>query len=239
MHAEPPPGEASPPGGPKLAHDRRAPPWRSRLRRLALRAVPRDVLVERGAGGGRRVALTFDDGPHEMTDAYLDVLDRFGARATFFVVGKTCEAHPAALRAVVARGHELAGHGFTHTAFPKLDAAALSDELDRTSALLPPARVGRRLVRPPTGATSLRSLALCARAGYTTVLWSRDSDDCRTTSPDEVAARVAPDVVQPGDIVLLHESQVWTLAALPRILEGLARAGWETVPVGELLEARA
>ena len=71
------------------------------------------------------------------------------------------------------------------------------------------------------------------------MLWSRDSDDCRTTSPDDVAARVAPDVVQPGDIVLLHESQEWTLAALPRILEGLARAGFEAVPVGELLEARA
>jgi peptidoglycan-N-acetylglucosamine deacetylase len=224
---------------PKMAPPPQGDSWRARLKRRAADALPRAVLVRQGATTAKRLALTFDDGPHALTPAYLDVLDSFGARATFFVVGKTCAAHPDALRAVVARGHELAGHGFTHTAFPKLDAVALRDELDRTSALLPPARVGRRLVRPPTGATSLRSLALCARAGYTTVLWSRDSDDCRTTSADEVAARVAPDVVQPGDIVLLHESQEWTLAALPRILEGLVRAGFETVPVGELLEARA
>jgi peptidoglycan/xylan/chitin deacetylase (PgdA/CDA1 family) len=171
-----------------------------------------------------------------MTDAYLDVLDRFGARATFFVVGRACLQHGEALRRIVARGHEVAGHGYTHTAFTKLEAAALRDELDRTAALLPPVRTPLRLVRPPTGATSVRSLALCARAGYTTVLWSRDSDDCRTNSPDEVAARLAPEALRAGDIVLLHESQDWTLAALPRVLEGLARGGFETVTVSELLE---
>jgi peptidoglycan-N-acetylglucosamine deacetylase len=223
----------------KMAPHAQGDSWGARLKRRAADVLPRAVLVRQGATTAKRLALTFDDGPHALTPAYLDVLDRFGARATFFVVGKTCEAQADVLRDVVARGHELAGHGFTHTFFPELDAAALRAELDRTAALLPPTRVGRRLVRPPGGATSLRSLALCARAGYTTVLWSRDSDDCRTTSPDEVAARVAPDVVQPGDIVLLHEAQEWTLAALPRILEGLARAGFETVPMGELLEARA
>jgi peptidoglycan/xylan/chitin deacetylase (PgdA/CDA1 family) len=232
MNGEPPfeaPGKLAPPAqGDSL---------RARLKRLAAGALPRSVLVRQGSTARKRVALTFDDGPHAMTDAYLDVLDRFGARATFFVVGRACGEHREALRHIVARGHEVAGHGFTHTAFPKLGAAALRDELERTAALLPPVRTGLRLVRPPTGATSLRSLALCARAGFTTVLWSRDSDDCRTTSPDEVAARVAPEVVAPGDIVLLHEAQAWTLAALPRILEGLARGGFEAAAVSELLAA--
>jgi peptidoglycan/xylan/chitin deacetylase (PgdA/CDA1 family) len=208
---------------------------RSRLKHAAAAAVPRGVLVRRGPASGKRVALTFDDGPHAMTDAYLDVLDRFGARATFFVVGRACAQHGDAVRRIVARGHEVAGHGFTHTAFTKLDPGALHDELDRTAALLPPVRTQHKLVRPPTGATSVRSLALCARAGYTTVLWSRDSDDCRTTSPDEVAARLAPEALRPGDIVLLHESQEWTLAALPRVLEGLARGGFEAVTVSDLL----
>jgi peptidoglycan-N-acetylglucosamine deacetylase len=222
---------------PKMAPPARGDSLRARLRRVAAEVLPRAVLVRQGPRTTRkRIALTFDDGPHALTDAYLDELDRFAARATFFVVGKNCEAHPAALRRIVARGHEVAGHGFTHTAFTELDAGRLRDELERTAALLPPARTARRLVRPPTGATSLRSLARCARAGYTTVLWSRDSDDCRTLVPDEVAARVSPDVVRSGDIVLLHESQAWTLAALPRILEGLVRAGFETVPVGELLD---
>ena len=64
------------------------------------------------------------------------------------------------------------------------------------------------------------------------MLWSRDSDDCRTSSPDDVVACLAPDALTPGEIVLLHETQTWTLAALPRALEALAAAGWQTVPVG-------
>jgi peptidoglycan/xylan/chitin deacetylase (PgdA/CDA1 family) len=150
-------------------------------------------------------------------------------------VGKTCAAHREALLRIVARGHEVAGHGFTHTAFPKLDTAALREELQQTAALMPPARTARPLVRPPYGAVSPRSLAVCAREGYTTVLWSRDSDDCRTTAPAEVAARLAPAALTPGEIVLMHESQQWTLAALPSILEGLARGGWRAVTVGEML----
>jgi peptidoglycan/xylan/chitin deacetylase (PgdA/CDA1 family) len=211
---------------------------KSRVKRLVAQAIPRAVLVRRGSGGARRVALTFDDGPDQMSDAYLDVLDRFGARATFFVVGEACVARREALLRMVARGHEVAGHGFTHDPFTRMTAAGLRSELHRTSALLPPVAAGRPLVRPPTGATSLRSLALTAQAGYTTVLWSRDSDDCRTMSADVVAARLAPSALTPGDIVLLHEGQTWTLAALPRILEGLASAGWRAVTVSEILQPR-
>jgi peptidoglycan/xylan/chitin deacetylase (PgdA/CDA1 family)/glycosyltransferase involved in cell wall biosynthesis len=222
-------------GGVKLAPPRRAPTLRSRARAAAIRALPRRLLVRRGGGAARRVALTFDDGPHQMTDAYLDVLDRYGARATFFVVGKACAEHPEAAARMAARGHEVAGHGFTHRAFTKLEPDTLRDELDRTTALLPAPRTSRPLVRPPYGATSLRSLALTARAGYTTVLWSRDSDDCRTYSPDEVVSRLAPAELAPGEIVLLHEGQEWTLEALPRILENLAKGGWSAVPVGEMI----
>jgi len=222
----------------KLAPPARPPTWASRLRTRAADALPPSLLVRRGPADGRRVALTFDDGPHEMTDAYLDVLDRFGARATFFVVGEACGPRREALLRMAARGHEVAGHGFSHRPFPKLPPETLRDELAQTKALLPPAATARPLVRPPYGATSLRSLALCARAGYTTVLWSRDSDDCRTSSPDEVAARVAPSALTPGEIVLLHEGQEWTLAALPRILEALRTEGWQAVPVGDMLGSR-
>ena len=77
---------------------------------------------------------------------------------------------------------------------------------------------------------------MTAQVGYTTVLWSRDSDDCRTTSVHEVAARLAPDALTPGEIILLHESQKWTLATLPVALEAIAAAGWQMVTVGEILQ---
>jgi peptidoglycan/xylan/chitin deacetylase (PgdA/CDA1 family) len=220
----------------KMAPPRRPDSLAGRARRLFAEALPRSIIVRRGPTRAKEVALTFDDGPHALTDAYLDVLDRYDARATFFVIGKACAAHPGAVRRIVARGHEVAGHGFEHIAFPKLEGAALDDELARTAALLPPPRTRRALVRPPTGQTTPASLARCARAGYSTVLWSRDSDDCRTQNPDEIVARLAPEALTPGEIVLLHECQAWTLAALPKILENLTRAGWRMVPVGELAD---
>ncbi len=219
----------------RMAAPATAPTLRTRVRVLAAEALPRSVIVRRGSGTEKRVALTFDDGPDDMTDAYLDILDKFGARATFFVLGKACSKYQDAAARIAARGHEVSGHGFTHKSFTKMDAGALRDELERTSALLPRAPTARPLVRPPHGATSLRSLMVTARAGYTTVLWSRDSDDCRTSNAAEVAARVAPASLTPGEIVLLHEGQSWTLEALPDILGKLAAAGWKTVSVGEML----
>jgi peptidoglycan/xylan/chitin deacetylase (PgdA/CDA1 family) len=220
-----------------------APPIRHArgLRRLARlvaeRALPHAILIRRGGPTQRRVALTFDDGPSPMTDAYLDVLEAAGAQATFFVVGETCLQHRAALLAIVARGHEVAAHGYTHRPFPSLAAGELRDELKRTARLLPPA-VRRPLVRPPGGQVSPGSVVRCARAGYTTVLWSVDSDDCRTSLAAQVVANLAPARLSPGDIVLLHEGQRWTLEALPPALGALREAGYKMVTVSELVSRR-
>jgi peptidoglycan-N-acetylglucosamine deacetylase len=207
------------------------------VRLLAMRVLPRAVLIGRGPADRRRVALTFDDGPSEMTGGYLDALEAAGARATFFVVGETCVLHRAALLAIVARGHEVAAHGYTHRPFPSLAASELRDELEQTARLLPPPRQ-RPLVRPPSGRVSPGSIAHSARAGYTTVLWSLDSDDCRTSSPAQLIANLAPQRLSAGDIVLLHEGQAWTLEALPAALGALREAGYEMVTVSELISRR-
>jgi peptidoglycan-N-acetylglucosamine deacetylase len=222
----------------KMAPEARAPTLVGRLRAAAVGALPEAVLVRHGPrrGGGRRVALTFDDGPHELSPRYLEVLARHGARATFFVMGSASVERRQTLLDMVAEGHEVSSHGFSHRPFPSLSAAELDDELDRTAEVLPPPRTRRPLVRPPYGALSPLSLLRCARAGYTSVMWSLDSDDCRTSVPAEVAARLRPEAVAPGDIVLMHDGQPWTLAALPEILGNLGAAGFQLVPVGELLE---
>lgn len=199
--------------------------WHGRVGRMAT-----------SGSSGRRLALTFDDGPSELTSAYLDVLRRFGARATFFVVGGLCALHPEIVSAIAAGGHELAGHGYTHRPFPGLVADDLRAELTRTSALLPRASGKRPLVRPPHGAVSLSSIITCARAGFTTALWSHDSGDWRTTRADEVCAAFEGEKLPgPGAIVLLHEGQSWTLDALPRVLGMLSEGGHDLVTVGELL----
>lgn len=195
--------------------------------------APRELLVRHGSRKVPRVALTFDDGPDALTPRYLDLLDALAVRATFFLIGTACERSPEAVRDIVARGHEVASHGHTHKTFPSLPASALSAELSRVQELLPPSERRRPLLRPPRGAVTPVSLLRCAAAGYTTVLWSLDSDDCRTESAGEVAARAAS--AKSGEIILLHEGQEWTLEALPAVVTSLRGAGLELVTVGEML----
>lgn len=205
------------------------------IARAVARVVPPSILALRAPTEERKIALTFDDGPQPLTPAYLDCLDELGVYATFFVVGDLCTERPAIVREIQRRGHELGGHGFTHLSFRKLDAAALDQELRDTAALLPPARTRRPLVRPPYGAVDARVVAHLARRGYTTALWSLDSMDHSVKDASELAALTAPDKVRPGEILLFHDGQEWTLAALPRIVHQLRDAGFQLVTMGELL----
>jgi peptidoglycan/xylan/chitin deacetylase (PgdA/CDA1 family) len=211
------------------------------VKNLANAILPQSVVAWRGRGvpgsGRRTVALTFDDGPSELTHAYLDVLKAHGGRATFFLVGERCEEYPELVSAIADGGHELGGHGYTHRRFPTLGKNELRQELTRTAALLPLPNGKKPLVRPPHGAFSLSSIFTSARAGFTTVLWSHDSGDWCTTSADQVRAAFGKDApMAAGAIVLLHEGQPWTLDALPTVLGKLSEEGHELVTVGELLD---
>ena len=207
------------------------------VREMAALALPRSLLFTRGRRdhGRKRIALTFDDGPDRMTASYLDVLCRLDVRATFFVIGENAARAPELLREYVRGGHEIGGHGWSHRPFAHMSSNRLIDELARTDGLLP-ARSGMpKLVRPPRGALSVRALLRIAAAGYTTVLWSIDSDDCRTRDPGAVEQSVDPAKLASGDIVLLHELQPWTIQALHGIVGAMRRDGWEFVTVGELM----
>lgn len=206
------------------------------VRGIAAQALPRNVVFLQGdRQGAKRISLTFDDGPDEMTSRYIELLDRLRVRATFFLIGSRAEKHPDMVRALVAAGHEVASHGFTHKAFPAMGAAELTDELLHTSEVLPPTTTQHPFVRPPKGAVTPMSLVRTAAAGFTSVLWSLDSDDCRTVDPKRVEAVLSPDNVRPGEVVLLHEGQEWTLSALESIIPKLRADGYEFVTVGDLM----
>lgn len=208
----------------------------SMVRGLVSTALPRQIVFVHGdRHGPKRVALTFDDGPDHLTGRYLEVLDELNIRATFFLIGSRAERHPDAVQRIVAAGHEVASHGFTHKTFPQLGAAALTDELLHTHDVLPPTATPRPLVRPPKGAVTLESMARTFAAGFTSVLWSLDSDDCRTVEPGRVIASVRTSRVRPGDVILMHEGQEWTLTALRTIVPQLRSAGYELCTVGEMM----
>lgn len=191
-------------------------------------------LLRRGPASGKRIALTFDDGPDELTPRYLDLLDELGVPATFFALGEYVDARPALAREYLRRGHQVASHGYDHARFTSLSPRALLDQCRRTERVLDGQFSGRPWVRPPHGAIGATSIATLLAAGYTVALWSLDSRDYTDKDPASLAARCGRDRVSSGEVLLFHEGQRWTLEALPRIVGDLRDAGYECVTMYDL-----
>ena len=191
-------------------------------------------VLRRGPAIGKRVALTFDDGPDHLTPRYLDLLDELAVPATFFVVGEYAAERPEAIREYLRRGHQLAGHGYDHTRFSKLGSRELIDQCERTDRVLGGQVTGRSWVRPPHGAVDARSLMTLLAARYVVAMWSHDPCDYLERDPGRLAERCGPDAVVPGDVLLFHEGQTWTLDALPRIVGSLRSAGYHFVTMRDL-----
>lgn len=189
----------------------------------------------------RLVALTFDDGPWPgATLAVLETLAHEGVRATFFWVGQQLERYPNLARRVVAEGHAVGNHTYSHrsTASP-LEVAA--QEIDHTGALIEQVTgVRTTLFRPPGGHLENGLVKYALERGYVVVMWSALSDD---TNPKYDAADIVNNVlsrVRPGSIVLLHDGggdRSRTLAALPELIERLRAEGYRFVTVPQLLES--
>lgn len=188
--------------------------------------------VSRGEGSGRRVALTFDDGPSAQTIAVLDILRAHGARATFFVIGSQVAGRAAVLERMLTEGHAIANHTWGH------DRLASAASLDATSRAIREATGFEPCTfRPPAGVLDERLVADAHALGMTTVMWDVDPHDWLNPSPKEIEARVAAGV-RPGSIVLLHDGggeRDATIAALPGILTMLDRRGYRAVTVPQLL----
>jgi peptidoglycan-N-acetylglucosamine deacetylase len=186
----------------------------------------------RGPASSRRVALTFDDGPDHLTEDYLDMLDKLGVPASFFLVGGRAASRPDLVREYRRRGHQIAGHGYDHKRFSQLGRRELLEQCSRTETALGGQLSGRPWVRPPHGSLDATSLVTLVAAGYTVAMWSLDSRDYSTTSSSDIVRACAG--VSAGDVLLLHEGQQWTLDALPAIVAALQAAGLECVTMHDL-----
>lgn len=159
--------------------------------------------VVRARTDRRVVALTFDDGPDPMfTPRLLDLLDRRGARATFFMIGEAAKAHPELVARASRAGHTVANHTHTHPSLPSLEGRERREEIRRCSNALEPH--GSRFFRPPKGHQSPASRLDALFCGYTVVCWSLAADDWTEQRPDRMASRLIRGL-GPGEIVLLHD----------------------------------
>ncbi|MFJ8039889.1 polysaccharide deacetylase family protein [Kitasatospora sp. NPDC096147] len=195
------------------------------------------------AGAEPTVALTFDDGPHpEHTPQVLEVLARHGIRAAFFCIGLHATAHPGLVRRIVAEGHLLGNHTWSHAYLPDLGPLGLRHQLGSTGEALAEASGAGlpTLMRPPYGGRSAALMELVAEAGLTTVLWDVETNDWARPGAEVIAGRVLRRV-RPGSVVLMHDGggdRSQTVAALPLMIAGLRRRGYRFVTPDELLRPR-
>jgi peptidoglycan/xylan/chitin deacetylase (PgdA/CDA1 family) len=191
-----------------------------------------------------RVALTFDDGPSAHTEAVADLIAAHGGAGTFFVLGDKIAGHEALLRRMVAAGHELGNHTFSHPRCSRIEEAAIRDELARAQEAITAAS-GRApvLVRPPYGDDPERVGAVGAGLGLACVLWDVDPVDWRERKVDRIVRRVL-EGVHDGAIVDFHDGwpshhtgirdRTPTVDALREILPELVRRGYEPVTVSAM-----
>jgi peptidoglycan/xylan/chitin deacetylase (PgdA/CDA1 family) len=172
-------------------------------RLLALTARPGDTLL-RVATDEPVIALTFDDGPDPVeTPAVVEVLERHGARGTFFMVGERAAAQPALVARVATAGHAVANHSWDHPSFRRIDRSARGEQLRRGAAALAP--FGVPLFRPPFGEQSVASLRDARRAGMQVVAWDVVAEDWRDAPADYLVGRVLRRLRR-GSIVVFHDS---------------------------------
>lgn len=198
-----------------------------------------------GTDDARGVALTFDDGPCPIhTPQVLDMLDRAGIKATFFVIGYKAEAHPDIVRDIVKRGHVVGSHGYAHSrAFSLLSKAAVRRDIERSLVCIETITGSRpALFRPPIGHTNPRIAKVVEELDLTVVGWSvRALDGVASADPDRVAGRVVPKL-EDGAIVLLHDAAEHddrtpaSIKALPKILDAMDRKNLVGVTVTSLME---
>lgn len=212
-----------------------------RMIKHALATVLPGLVLIRQPSVKHGIALTFDDGPDARnTPRILDALDAAGAKATFFVQGKPAEEHPALVREMLARGHQIGNHGYSH-----LDArrSSLKDYVADTRRAHDALQdiLGKKIekiFRPPYGNITGPSFLALARRGFRFIFWSVDSRDSFIRETPALTAHVESLPIAGGDVLLLHEDYAHTVESLPRILQSLGNRGHVFCRVSDFADGR-
>lgn len=191
-------------------------------------------VVRSGPAAGKRIALTFDDGPSGYTPAVLDVLREKKVKATFFMLGQQVEADPSMARRVLAEGHEIGNHTMAHALLPgPADIHHTSDVIRSRTGFKP------CLFRPPYGAINSSVIAGARDAGMKTVIWDVDTQDWKTPGSGSISASIKS--ARAGSIVLMHDGggpRSQTVEALPGAISSLRHRGYRFTTVSGLLGNR-
>lgn len=181
--------------------------------------LPKKLLLTRTRDRAARY-LSFDDGPEPAhTPKLLDTLARHGVKASFFLVGEKIEQFPEIVQRIVAEGHMIGNHSYSHWSFRNMTGRKQLDEVYRTDALLRlfDDRPHHRM-RPPHGYVGATLLMHFARRKRSLVYWSYDSLDYQDHPVATLIQRLRTNPPAPGDIVLMHDDSDKAAEALDVLL---------------------
>lgn len=184
----------------------------------------------------KKVAVTFNCAwsAKDIPDI-LSVLEKYGAKATFFILGQWAKENPDAVKMIADSGHEIGTHSNTHPDMAKISADEIRKELSRSCDYIEKAcGIRPELFRAPGGSYSGELIKTAAESGYTAIQWDVDSRDWKGKTAGEMVESVTENISR-GSIILFHSGKENTLEALPQILEILRNGGYEFVKVSELI----
>lgn len=180
----------------------------------------------------KKIAITFDDGPHPvLTPQILDILKKYGVKATFFVVGENVENYPEVVERIIAEGHEIGNHTHTHDRIDKEEIELCENAVYELTEYRP------HLFRPPEGHMNAFIKSMATEMGYNIILWSIDTKDWDHRSPQKIFENVTKNVSS-GSIILMHDYISFhspTPKALELLLPELLAQEYRFVVVSELI----
>jgi len=172
------------------------------------------------------VHLTFDDGPNEGTPYILDVLDAYNIKGTFFLVGENILKNPGVAKRIVAQGHQVGNHSFTHSLMPNLSSRAMRHELELTqNAFRVIMGVDPVLFRPPYGGWSPELRDIYHEMGLQLAWWTIDTQDFNKPGARVMVDQILREI-EPGAVILFH-CKLSTANALPDIINAVWEKGYD------------
>jgi peptidoglycan/xylan/chitin deacetylase (PgdA/CDA1 family) len=190
--------------------------------------------------GRKLIALTFDDGPSQYTQRYLDILAQYGVKATFFNLGQNADTYPDLEKACVAAGCQVASHTFDHKQLTTLSGDDVYSELTTAfTSIYNASGTSTTMFRPPYGSFSADTWLLSRGCVSASFIWNIDSEDWRLPGTDKIVSNVVNNAYS-GAIVLMHDgggNRDEDVAALPTIIQTLQGEGYTFVTLDELMAA--
>lgn len=186
----------------------------------------------------KTAALTFDaDLSSENTQTILNILEKYGVKATFFVTGKWVEAHPEEVKRIAAAGHDLGNHGQNHVDMSVLERSAIQQEIQQVhTAVQELTGIEMNLFRAPYGAYGEELLKTVELSGYLPIEWEIDTEDWKNYGVDAILRKVSqPPYPQNGSIIRMHNGADYITQALEPLIASMQDEGYELIPVSQMV----